>query len=145
MEILYVIVGLCAGLFAGFFWSRSRSQNSGREKELGEALQKNMMETAAARETLRVETERRQQTEQLLQREREQINLLVADNATLKTEWNNTQQRLQEHKKELSDLQEQMAVQFRNLANEIFEEKSKKFTDQNKVNILNGIHPFRNR
>jgi DNA recombination protein RmuC len=45
-------------------------------------------------------------------------------------------------RKELTEIQERFAAQFRNLANEIFEEKSRKFTEQNKSNIADLLLPL---
>ena len=42
----------------------------------------------------------------------------------------------------MESLNEKFTLQFKNLANEIFEEKSKKFTDQNKANIFDLLKPL---
>jgi DNA recombination protein RmuC len=48
-------------------------------------------------------------------------------------------------RKELTEIQERFAAQFKNLANEIFEEKSRKFTEQNKSNIADLLLPLGER
>ncbi|MBA2584143.1 MAG: DNA recombination protein RmuC [Bacteroidetes bacterium] len=48
-------------------------------------------------------------------------------------------------KAEVEQLQEKFNTQFENIANKILEEKSKKFTDQNKVNLDQIITPLRER
>jgi len=47
-----------------------------------------------------------------------------------------------EHKKEIEDLQARFTIEFKNLANEILEEKSKKFTEQNKINLNDILKPL---
>ena len=73
--------------------------------------------------------------------------LLVAslDKPYNETEYQNIQKRLEEQKTEVQKLNEKFALEFKNLANEIFEEKSKKFTDQNKTNIGELLNPLKER
>ncbi|MEX0844213.1 MAG: DNA recombination protein RmuC, partial [Balneolaceae bacterium] len=52
------------------------------------------------------------------------------------------QERLNEQKKELAEMQEQLTTQFENLANKILEEKSEKFTKQNKEQINQLLNPL---
>ena len=56
--------------------------------------------------------------------------------------YRNLQEKLADQKKELETLQEKFSVQFENLANRIFEEKSKKFTEQNKTNMTDVLKPL---
>ena len=51
-------------------------------------------------------------------------------------------ERLQEQKQELTQLREKFNLEFKNLANEIFEEKSKRFAEQNKESIGNLLNPL---
>jgi DNA recombination protein RmuC len=50
--------------------------------------------------------------------------------------------RLQEQKAEMQQLREKFNLEFKNLANEIFDEKSKKFAEQNKESIGNLLNPL---
>jgi DNA recombination protein RmuC len=51
-------------------------------------------------------------------------------------------QHLEEKKKELETIHEKLSLEFKNLANEIFETKSQKFTEQNKSNIFDLLKPL---
>ncbi len=62
--------------------------------------------------------------------------------ASAEADYRNIQEKLQDQKKELENLNEKFTAQFKNLANDIFEEKSKKFTDQNKSNMLDLLKPL---
>src|SRR6056297_1834950 len=51
-------------------------------------------------------------------------------------------ERLHEHKKEVDELQQRFKTEFKNLANEILEEKTGKFTEQNKMNLDTILKPL---
>ncbi len=63
-------------------------------------------------------------------------------NAALAANYKNLQDRFDEQKTEVEQLQKRFTTEFENLANKIFEEKSRKFTDQNKVNITEVLKPL---
>lgn len=67
---------------------------------------------------------------------------LQQDHATLKANYSNLDEKLSSHKDEVNKLQEKFSSEFRNLANQILDEKSKKFTDQNKVNLDLILQPL---
>ncbi|GAA4322236.1 DNA recombination protein RmuC [Pontixanthobacter gangjinensis] len=58
------------------------------------------------------------------------------------SEFNNLQERNEEHKAEVEKLQEKFSKEFENLANRILEQKSEKFTSLNKQNIENILDPL---
>lgn len=98
---------------------------------------------------LKLELERSKKLSQELQQindelksEREEVLHLNSQNSTIKANYQNLQTRLEEQKGELSQLQDKFTTEFKNLANEIFEEKSKKFTDQNKTNLHELLGPL---
>ncbi len=62
--------------------------------------------------------------------------------AATEADYRNLQEKLMDQKKELETMNDKFAVQFKNLANDIFEEKSKKFTEQNKSNIFDMLKPL---
>ncbi|HEY5750865.1 MAG TPA: DNA recombination protein RmuC [Chryseolinea sp.] len=62
--------------------------------------------------------------------------------ASVEADYRNLQEKLLDQKKEVELLNEKFSIQFKNLANEIFEDKSKKFTDQNKSNIFDLLKPL---
>jgi len=68
-------------------------------------------------------------------------NLLAARTEELK----NVNQKLEDQKKDIELLQEKFQIQFKNLANEILEEKTKKFTEQNKTNLFDILNPLKEK
>jgi DNA recombination protein RmuC len=133
MEIFLLIIGLGFGTVAGWFIARfklSAAHQQGSSVVLIE--QARNLELSKQVDELK----------QLLEAERQK--LLVLNNAlsTREADFRNLQEKLQDQKKELENLNDKVALQFKNLANEIFEEKSKKFTDQNKTNMYDILKPL---
>lgn len=122
MEILIFIVGLVAGSVTVYFFI---TKASGQKEEL---LLGNV-------DTL---THNISNLNDELKEEREINNKLVRDLAKAETENGALKQKFVEEGKI-------METRFENLANRIFEEKSKKFTDQNKSNLSNLLGPLKER
>ncbi|WP_420316963.1 DNA recombination protein RmuC [Ekhidna sp.] len=135
-SLIFLVVGLAIGLPMGWLLYRVRSNQ-------------NVPESDELKIQLKLEVERSkklggelQLLNDELRKEREEIIHLNSQNSTLKANYQNLQTRLEEQKGELGQLQEKFATEFKNLANEIFEEKSKKFTDQNKTNLHELLNPL---
>lgn len=71
-----------------------------------------------------------------------EINELNRQNSQKAAEYNALLERLQEQKAEMEKLREKFNLEFKNLANEIFEEKSRKFAEQNKENLGVLLNPL---
>jgi DNA recombination protein RmuC len=86
---------------------------------------------------------------QILSSEKENIRneKEVINNQLTKKEvdFDNLWQRNIEQKQEVEQLQEKFTKEFENLANKILEEKSNKFTEQNKENIKNILSPLQDK
>jgi len=77
-----------------------------------------------------------------LEDKQKQITELVRQNSILETQHNFLKQKLENQKAELENMQEKLTITFRNLANDILEEKAKRFTEQNKVNLDEILKPL---
>ncbi len=133
MDILFLLIGLIAGGIAGWFFAKSKSGST------SDALL--MVEQDRSKNLLKeLETARQELT-------RYQAEVLALNNRLSASDANhkNLHEKLADQKKELEALQERFTIQFKNLANEIFEEKSRKFTDQNKVNIGDILNPLKEK
>lgn len=96
----------------------------------------------------------------------EKLNLVQNDNSILKNEFENKgkyiielnkelstriadnknlAEKLELQKQEIEKIQERFTIEFKNLANEILEEKSKKFTDQNKISLNEILNPLKEK
>ncbi len=78
----------------------------------------------------------------IIREEKEYINIEYTKKAS---EIETLQTKLAENKTEIEKLQEKFTTEFENLANKILEEKSQKFTLQNKENIQSILNPLQDK
>ncbi|SEF81491.1 DNA recombination protein RmuC [Halpernia humi] len=74
-----------------------------------------------------------------------ELNKLIAANSNFSAQNENLQLLLDTQKEDLKKLQEDAKLQFENLANEILEKKSLKFTEQNQLNLKNILNPLQEK
>lgn len=126
MEILFLIIGLIIAGAAVYFVMRgkidSRESSSSASMDL---LNKQIEELKA----------------EVTEKDRALIEL-TAQFSSKETELKNLNERFLEQKKDMLEVREKFTTEFRNLANEILEEKSKKFTEQNKTNLNEVLKPL---
>ena len=89
--------------------------------------------------------EERRVAEARLQEERKKSEDLNTAYSTANARNENLEKKLAEQKGELEQLNKKFTTEFENLANRILEEKSRKFTDQNKVNLDIILNPFKEK
>ena len=113
--------------FKAFHDSENQRQNETFNLQLNE-LRQQISKTENEREDIR--------------REKEFLN---AELTRRNTEYDNLQQLNLKRDEELAQQQEQLRKDFELLANKILEEKSNKFTEQNKENIKNILNPLQEK
>lgn len=69
----------------------------------------------------------------------------LSDLATAQANLNNLNEKLETQKQELLETKEELNKEFKLLANQIFEEKTQKFTEQNKTNLDGLLNPLKER
>ena len=141
------IVALAIGIFLGklLFTAKSQSEKSGLEERINGFL--------GQIEQLKIQfqTEKNQFEKSLLQLTSEKENLqkekesLAIQLAKKENDFENLWERNKEQKQEVEQLQEKFTKEFENLANKILEEKTVKFTEQNKENLKNILSPLQDR
>jgi DNA recombination protein RmuC len=126
MELVYLITGLLLGVIAGVVYTRKVSSNrlALQQEELGRYRQ----------EKAKTEEENKAKDEMLLE-----LNRALA---TKTADLNNLADRFREHRQEMEKIQEVFSNHFKNLANEILEEKSRKFTEQNRQKLDELLLPL---
>ncbi len=139
MEILWLVSGLILGTVIGWLIGKLKSEQPRNERE----KLSNQLELAEERN--RIAQKEIQDLKPILTQERDKNLELNKEFATIQTEYKNLRQKLGEQKLEMEKLNERFANEFKNLANDIFEEKSKKFTEQNKVNLGEVLGPLKER
>lgn len=141
MEIIFLIVGIALGAVLGWFVKKSSQPNDIAKQEL-DALKQKFAAQQAASELLKVQQRELESKADTLQ------NSLTQAKSDLAAKGANEQNlitKLAEQKQELVQLKELMAKEFENLANRIFEEKTEKFTNQNKLNLDQVLSPLKER
>lgn len=133
MEIILLVIGLVAGSLASWLIARFKFQAEGNQQASGILLEQ---------EKVRAANEQVNELKRELDINRNKVIELNNSLSTTEADYRNLQEKLNDQKKELDAIQEKFAIQFKNLANDIFEEKSKKFTDQNKSNIFDLLKPL---
>ena len=126
MEIIALLIGLLVGSLGVYLIMKNRYSGTlvvGNEKE--KIFQKTI-------EELKLE---------LTGKEKALFDLNGAYNLKI-AEYKALDNKLSEQKKEIDDLQSRFVIEFKNLANEILEEKSKRFTEQNKTNLNEILKPL---
>ena len=79
---------------------------------------------------------------EIIRTEKEAINIQLSKK---ENDFENLWERNKEQKEEVEKLQEKFTKEFENLANKILEEKSSKFTEQNKENMKNILSPLQEK
>ena len=125
MELLYLAVGvLVGGVIIWLFMFAKKGKQEAKVEMLKSELQKTEIE---------------------INTEREKLTNSLSEVSKLDTINLNLQEKLNDQKKELEELQAKFTDAFKNLANEILEEKTKKFTEQNKANLDELLNPLKEK
>lgn len=133
MEIVFLVIGLVVGSLGGWLVARLKYQAEGNQNSSVVLLEQ---------EKVRAAIEQASELKRELEISRTKVIESNNNLATTEADYRNLQEKLTDQKKELDSIHEKFAIQFKNLANDIFEEKSKKFTDQNKSNIFDLLKPL---
>ncbi len=132
MEIILLIAGVIVGALLGFFIAKSKQSGlSSRIEEKDKVLAEKDKQINDAK----AETEH----------ERGKVISLGNELSASKANYVNLEKRLAEQKGELEELQAKFAKEFENLAGKILEDKSRKFTEQNKENLDTILTPLKER
>jgi|TARA_B110000908_G_scaffold143561_1_gene172570 DNA recombination protein RmuC len=132
-DLLIYLIIIIASIFIGLFLGR----NSARLK-----FQK---EQATLEERNTILNKSIQDTSDDMKASQTEKEILIASKIRLETELKNSEKNIAENKEELEKLQEKFTKEFENLANKILEEKSTKFTEQNKLNMNNILTPLKEK
>lgn len=139
MEFIWLLSGTILGAIIGWLIAKSKyNQPDQATEQLKTQLQ-------LAEEKNKMVAQEIQDLKPSLSQEREKSLELSKQLTATQTEYKNLQERLAEQKAEMEKLNERFSIEFKNLANEILEEKSKKFTEQNKLNIGEILAPLKER
>lgn len=138
--LLLFIVALIIGIFIGklIFSAKSQSEKIFLEEKLNDSKEQSLAE----KNTLEKQLQQAIQEKESIRSEKEAINIQLTKK---EVDFENLWQRNKEQKEEVEKLQEKFTKEFENLANKILDEKSNKFTEQNKENMKNILSPLQEK
>ena len=138
--LLLFIIALAIGIFIGklLFSAKSQSEKTFLEEKLNDFKAQAIIEKAALDRQLQQSI----QEKESIRNEKEAINIQLTKK---EVDFENLWQRNKEQKEEVEKLQEKFTKEFENLANKILDEKSSKFTEQNKENMKNILTPLQDK
>ena len=136
LTIITFCIALSIGLYLGklLFNAKEQSKKISLEEKLNsvtaqfQGIQDQLKIAQSERETIRSEKDS-----------------LAIQLSKKETDFENLWERNLEQKQEVEKLQEKFTKEFENLANKILEEKSNKFTEQNKENMKNILSPLQDK
>lgn len=141
MEFAFLVVGILAGVAIGFLVGRRGSSGIDNSGEL---------------EAIKIEKASLETSQKHLEQQKNELNLELSETrkrlseteqslASARQHFKDQENRLTQQKQEFEELNKRFNTEFENLANKILEEKSKKFTNQNKENLETILNPLRDR
>lgn len=150
-EYIIIIITFLIALAIGFLVGKKITQtettaeksileerNSGFQNQLEQQKQQFLSEKNQLEKTI----ENLSKEKQNLQTEKESLAIHLAKK---ENDFDNLLDRNKEQKQELTEVQEKFTKEFELLANKILEEKTNKFTEQNKENIKNILTPLQEK
>jgi DNA recombination protein RmuC len=156
--LLVFIIALAIGLFLGkqLFSANSKSEKASLEEKInGLFSQINQQKEQFQNERNQFEKQilsdkidfEKQLTSSNLEKEtiRSEKESLAIQLSKKETDFENLWERNKEQKQEVEQLQEKFTKEFENLANKILDEKTSKFTEQNKENLKNILSPLQDK
>lgn len=132
MVLLYILLGLASGFVIGYLLVSLRSQ-----KEVETRVQLHPITNELRRTVEQLQTE--------LKSEREEKQKYSTALATAKAELEGLKEKLETQLKDVQELKIQFKVEFENLANKIFEDKSEKFKQENRDQLDIVLNPFKEK
>lgn len=138
--LLLFTIALAIGIFIGklIFSAKSQSEKVFLEEKLNNLKEQSQIEKSNFEKQLLQSI----QEKEAIRNEKESINIQLTKK---EVDFENLWQRNKEQKEEVEKLQEKFTIEFENLANKILDEKSSKFTEQNKENMKNILTPLQDK
>jgi DNA recombination protein RmuC len=143
MEMLYLFAGLILGFAIAWLWMRGKGGNPAAAESLRQQV--GALEVERGSLLARVEHLDGDRADLRMRLDALSADLTAKNEQLARTEQSlrDQQLRLEEQKAEVEKLQQKFTTEFENIANRLLDEKSKKFTEQNKVQIGDLLNPLR--
>lgn len=145
MDFIFLLAGILLGYAIAWFYLLSRGTDTTVNTELELKLNERDNEVARLKAGLESGEKFYREVKADLDLLRENNNVLLAAKTIAESDFRNANEKLENQKKELEEMQTRLKTEFKNIANEVLEDKSKRFTEQNKVNLEVILNPLRDR
>jgi DNA recombination protein RmuC len=147
MEILYLVTGLLIGIILAYliFYLLNKSKNVSKKDfdNLNTKFNENLITSKLNEERANSSSAQNKELTEV----NKELNAKLSESNSLssKLSANNSflSEKLETQKTEFEELQKTAHLQFEKIANKLFEEKSSKFTETNKVNIETLLNPLK--
>jgi DNA recombination protein RmuC len=141
------IIALAIGVFIGkalFNAKAAADKKVMEERHNNQQLQIEQLKAQAQseKEAINKQFTLVQQERDILRQEKDALAIQLTKK---ETDFDNLLERMREQRQETDELREKFTKEFENLANKILEEKSVKFTEQNKENLKNILSPLQEK
>lgn len=155
LNILFLVIGIALGALMAWLYFKNQVTSGITESEKNELehIIKDLQNLLTAAEKDKAVLQEKisnsvQEVSKLSQQyETERKELAAANSRLAKAEeaFKNMNDKLATQKAEFEEMQKRFATEFENIANKILDEKSKKFTEQNKTNIDGILNPLKEK
>ncbi len=167
MEIIFLIIGILIGAVAAWYYAKSQKSDNSELKHLNEKLieeEKQIIILQTQNDNYKNEIaklakeiqEEKENHQSILAAERSkyenelsQLRNDYIESAkkleSARTHFQNQEQKIKEQKEEIENLHKKLTLEFENIANKILDEKSQKFTEQNKNNLDIILNPLKDK
>ena len=134
--LITFIIALVLGIFIGKLIFSAKIQ---AEKI---SLEEKVLASQAQIQNLKETLEKERSEKEVIRNEKDSLAIQLSKK---EVDFENLWERNKEQKQEVEQLQEKFTKEFENLANKILDEKSNKFTEQNKENMQNILTPLQDK
>lgn len=145
MNILFLLIGLSAGVAIGFLAGKLLNTRKQDENSALEILNQLKIENGNFAGKLDSANQDLQELKNQLTESREKYHIESLNAKEWKTKHDSLAEKIVTQKAELTELQNKFTKEFELIANKILDEKSSKFTEQNKKNIGDILSPLKER
>jgi DNA recombination protein RmuC len=150
MDFLFLLSGIIIGSAIGWFVAKSTyNQPQVLSKEQFDFLQTEVSRLKVESGQFQEATSRLQgslnEAKQMLDTERENGLRLTKQLSEAQTDNKNLKEKIEDQKKEIDQTNLKLTTEFKNIANIILEEKSRSFTEHNKLSLDSILNPLKDR
>jgi len=140
MGILLLIIGLITGFFIGFLFKKINNSSQLTIENNDENLK---IEIATLKTRLDSATENYKEQKNIIETLSSQKDKLISENSKLKEANQNLEEKLNDHKKEVEELQKKFTIEFENIANKLLKQNTTDFAEANQKKLSEILNPLK--